>query len=45
MLLFLPLQIGLGSCYLTLAANVVMYATYVGFFITLYSEDSDYSMW
>ncbi|KAL1449150.1 hypothetical protein WDU94_000374 [Cyamophila willieti] len=37
--------IGLGSCYLTLAANLIMYATYVGFFITLYSEESDYSMW
>lgn len=37
--------IGLGSCYLTLAANIIMYATYIGFFITLYSEDSDYSMW
>lgn len=34
-----------GACYLTLAGNVVVYLTYIGFFVTLYQEDSDYSIW
>lgn len=34
-----------GACYLTLAGNIVVYLTYIGFFVTLYQEDSDYSMW
>ncbi|KAL1110140.1 hypothetical protein AAG570_008217 [Ranatra chinensis] len=34
-----------GACYLTLAGNVVVYLTYIGFFVTLYQEDSEYSMW
>ncbi|XP_024084389.1 leptin receptor gene-related protein isoform X1 [Cimex lectularius] len=34
-----------GACYLTLAGNVVVYFTIIGFFVTLYQEDSDYSMW
>ncbi|KAI5692945.1 leptin receptor overlapping transcript-like 1 [Diaphorina citri] len=37
--------IGLGTCYLTMIANLIVYSTYVGFFMTLYSEESDYSMW
>ncbi|CAH1140623.1 unnamed protein product [Phyllotreta striolata] len=34
-----------GACYLTLAANVVVYATLLGFFLTFDQDDSDYSMW
>jgi glucan phosphoethanolaminetransferase (alkaline phosphatase superfamily) len=34
-----------GACYLTLAGNVVVYATLLGFFMTFDSEDTDYSMW
>ncbi|XP_033215415.1 leptin receptor gene-related protein isoform X2 [Belonocnema kinseyi] len=34
-----------GACYLTLAGNVVVYLTIVGFFIAFEQEDSDYSMW
>ncbi|RZF38986.1 hypothetical protein LSTR_LSTR003729 [Laodelphax striatellus] len=37
--------IELGACYWTLAGNVVEYLSCVGFFVTLYQEDSDYSMW
>ncbi|XP_022184931.1 leptin receptor gene-related protein isoform X2 [Nilaparvata lugens] len=37
--------IEVGACYWTLAGNVVVYLTYIGFFVTLYQEDSDYSMW
>ncbi|XP_049815816.1 leptin receptor gene-related protein isoform X2 [Schistocerca nitens] len=33
-----------GACYLTLAGNVVVYATLVGFFMTFDAEDSDYTM-
>uniref|UniRef100_A0A1B6DPA8 Leptin receptor gene-related protein n=1 Tax=Clastoptera arizonana TaxID=38151 RepID=A0A1B6DPA8_9HEMI len=32
-----------GACYLTLAGNIVVYLTYIGFFVTLYQEDSDYN--
>nr|CAD7396987.1 unnamed protein product [Timema cristinae] len=34
-----------GACFLTLAANVVVYATLLGFFLTFDSDDADYSMW
>ncbi|XP_054278516.1 leptin receptor gene-related protein isoform X2 [Macrosteles quadrilineatus] len=34
-----------NACYLTLLGNVIVYMTYIGFFVTLYQEDSDYSMW
>ncbi|KAB0803212.1 hypothetical protein PPYR_00182 [Photinus pyralis] len=34
-----------GSCYLTLAGNVVVYLTLLGFFVTFDQEDSDYNMW
>ncbi|KAK7791027.1 hypothetical protein R5R35_013434 [Gryllus longicercus] len=34
-----------GACYLTLAGNVVVYATLVGFFLTFDTDDADYSMW
>lgn len=34
-----------GACYFTLAGNVVVYLTYIGFFVTLYQDDSDYNMW
>ncbi|XP_043466092.1 leptin receptor gene-related protein [Leptopilina heterotoma] len=34
-----------GACYLTLAGNVVVYLTIVGFFMAFDQDDSDYSMW
>lgn len=34
-----------GACYLTLAGNVVVYLTLLGFFMTFDQDDSDYSMW
>uniref|UniRef100_A0A023FAG5 Putative leptin receptor-like protein n=2 Tax=Triatoma infestans TaxID=30076 RepID=A0A023FAG5_TRIIF len=34
-----------GACYLTLTGNLVVYITYLGFFVTLYQDDSDYNMW
>lgn len=34
-----------GACYLTLAGNVVVYLTLLGFFITFDSDESDYNMW
>lgn len=34
-----------GACGLTLAGNVVVYLTLLGFFITFDQEDSDYNMW
>ena len=37
--------IELGACYLTLAGNVVVYLTIIGFFLAFDNEDSDYSMW
>lgn len=34
-----------GACYLTLAGNIVVYATLVGFFISFDQDDTDYNMW
>lgn len=34
-----------GACYLTIAGNIVVYLTIVGFFIAFDQEDTDYSMW
>lgn len=34
-----------GACYLTLAGNVVVYSTLLGYFLTFDSDDSDYNMW
>lgn len=34
-----------GACYLTLAGNVVVYLTLLGFFVTFDQEESDYNMW
>jgi hypothetical protein len=38
-------QIKSGACYLTLAGNVVVYATLLGFFMTFDAEDTDYNIW
>ncbi|KAJ8978598.1 hypothetical protein NQ317_006886 [Molorchus minor] len=37
--------INVGACYLSLAGNVVVYATLLGFFLTFDQDDSDYNMW
>lgn len=37
--------IQMGACYLTLAGNVVVFLTLLGFFLTFDQEDADYSMW
>ncbi|XP_066595819.1 leptin receptor gene-related protein isoform X2 [Prorops nasuta] len=34
-----------GACYLTLAGNVIVYLTLVGFFMSFDEDDSGYSMW
>lgn len=34
-----------GACYLTIAGNLVVYATLIGFFLTFDQDDSDYNMW
>ncbi|XP_026470930.1 leptin receptor gene-related protein [Ctenocephalides felis] len=34
-----------AACYLTLAGNVVVYLTLLGFFLTFDQDDADYSMW
>lgn len=34
-----------GACYLTIAGNVVVYITLIGFFLTFDQDDSDYNMW
>ncbi|KAG8222802.1 hypothetical protein J437_LFUL005008 [Ladona fulva] len=34
-----------GACYLTLAGNVVVYLTILGFFMAFDGDDVDYSMW
>lgn len=33
------------ACVLTLCGNTVVYLTFIGFFLTLYQEDTDYSLW
>lgn len=33
-----------GACYLTLAGNVVVYLTLIGFFMS-FDQDDDYNMW
>lgn len=43
--LFFCFQIQMGACYLTLAGNVVVFLTLLGFFLTFDQEDADYSMW
>lgn len=37
--------IAAGACYLTIAGNVIVYATLLGFFMTFDQDDADYSMW
>ncbi|KAH9632591.1 hypothetical protein HF086_001834 [Spodoptera exigua] len=37
--------IELGACYLTLAGNVIVYLTILGFFTIFDMDDSDYTMW
>ncbi|CAH0401268.1 unnamed protein product [Chilo suppressalis] len=37
--------IALGACFLTLAGNVIVYLTILGFFTIFDSDDSDYAMW
>ncbi|XP_023289146.1 leptin receptor gene-related protein [Orussus abietinus] len=34
-----------GACYLTLAGNVVVYLTLVGFFMTFDQDDAEYNPW
>ncbi|XP_048483714.1 leptin receptor gene-related protein isoform X1 [Plutella xylostella] len=34
-----------GACYLTLAGNVIVYLTIIGFFTIFDMDDSDYAMW
>lgn len=34
-----------GACYLTLAGNVIVYLTLVGFFLTFDHDDSEYGIW
>ncbi|CAH0590303.1 unnamed protein product [Chrysodeixis includens] len=34
-----------GACYLTLAGNVIVYLTILGFFTIFDMDDSDYTMW
>lgn len=34
-----------GACYLTLAGNVIVYLTIIGFFTIFDMDDSDYTMW
>lgn len=34
-----------SACYLTLAGNVIVYLTLVGFFVTFEQDDPDYNMW
>jgi len=37
--------ISMGTMFYTLGANVIVFLTIVGFFITFGNEDVDYSMW
>ncbi|CAK1551471.1 unnamed protein product [Leptosia nina] len=34
-----------GACYLTLAGNIIVYLTILGFFTIFDMDDSDYAMW
>ncbi|CAF4806681.1 unnamed protein product [Pieris macdunnoughi] len=34
-----------GACYLTLAGNVIVFLTILGFFTIFDMDDSDYAMW
>ncbi|XP_026320473.1 leptin receptor gene-related protein isoform X1 [Hyposmocoma kahamanoa] len=34
-----------GACYLTLAGNVIVYLTILGFFTIFDMDDNDYAMW
>ncbi|BES87626.1 Vacuolar protein sorting 55 [Nesidiocoris tenuis] len=34
-----------GAAFLTLAADVVVYITYLGFFMLVYQEDHNYAIW
>lgn len=45
MLTIIFTQIQWAACYLTLAGNVVVYLTLLGFFLTFDQDDADYSMW
>lgn len=40
-----PPTIHWGACYLTLAGNLIVYITLLGFFLVFDQEDSDYNMW
>jgi len=33
------------ACVLTLFGNIVVFLTFIGFFLTFYQEDSDYNIW
>ncbi|CAH0394267.1 unnamed protein product [Bemisia tabaci] len=33
-----------GACNLTLCGNIIVYLTYIGYFVTLYQEDSNYGL-
>lgn len=38
-------QIQWGACYLTIAGNIVVYLTLVGFFLTFEQDYVDYNAW
>jgi len=37
--------ISLGACLFTMGANIIVFLTILGFFVTFGSEEMDYSMW